>query len=263
MNQNHPQALPIIRARNFGHDFIKYISGFAEIHNAFQIPKYTVGDTDIAYRVISHWDEYGLLPAGFKKDGGWREFSLVEMAWLRIISRLREFGMSLEQIKKAKDGIIAWDLEKKQYQLFEYFLASAVASNMNAYAVVDKDGRGSLGTEYEIEIFKFAHNDPDLILISLKGIMRELGFQIAPAKMSSDSDTDMANDVSGNVKEIKIGQKKSGVKEIETTEVHPAESISDIQKRLHDSGAFGEMTIKYENGKEQSAEVKVRKRINK
>ena len=261
MTTEQHDTLDIMRAGNFGFGFGDYHEGFKEVHEVLHKPKFTVGDTGVPYRVIHHWEENNLLPGGFKNDGGWRLFSLVEMAWLRIICHLRLFGMSLEQIKKAKNGIIAWDLERKKYDLFEFFLSRAVASDLNTYAIVDRNGRAGLATEQEVEIYKFANKDPDLLLISLKGIVRELGFEAVQSKMLSLSDMDIAENLSGDVKEIKIGKKKSGEKEVETTEVHPADSIKDIQKRLRDSGAFGEVTIKYENGKEQSAEVKVRKRI--
>ncbi len=261
MTTKQYDTLEIVHAGNFGFDFADYYDGFKEVHEAFHTPKFTVGDTGVPYRVIHHWEENDLLPGGFKNDGGWRSFSLVEMAWLRIICHLRLFGMSLEQIKKAKDGIIVWDFERKKYDLFEFFLSRAIGSDLNTYAVVDRNGRAGLATEQDVEIYKFMNKDPDLLLISLKGIVRELGFSATPSKMLSLSDMDIAENLAGDVKEIKIGKKKSGEKEVETTEVHPADSIKDIQQRLRDSNAFGEVTIKYENGKEQSAEVKVRKRI--
>ena len=105
MTTNQENTLLILRGDNFDRLFAKYYSYYDELHKAFHTPKFTVGDTNVPYRVINHWDQHGLLPAGFKKEGGWRLFSLVEMAWLQIILQMRKFGMSLDQIKKAKDGI--------------------------------------------------------------------------------------------------------------------------------------------------------------
>ena len=259
--QNYNNVLFIPRGDNFDRLFVDYLSHSKELHTAFHTPKFTVGDTDVAYRVINHWDETGLMPDGFDDKGGWRLFSLIEMVWLQIILHLRQFGLSLEQIKRAKEGIAAWDTKTKYYTFLEYYLAAAVASDLNVYALVDQDGKGGLASDDEIETFKFMSPDADIVMISLKGILRKLGFSVTPGKIITVSDTDVA-EAGKNVKEVRIKKKRSG-EEIETIEEHLAESIGDIQKRLHDSGAFGEMTIKYENGKEQSAEVKIRKRIKR
>ena len=259
---NYNNVLFIPRGDNFDRMSTAYYSHYEELHKAFHTPKFTVGDTEVAYRVINHWDQNGLLPDGFKKGDGWRVFSLVEMAWLRIIMQLRQFGMSLEQIRKAKDGITAWDRQKKSYPMLEYYLGMAVASDLNVYAVVAEDGRGGLATDDEIVACRaIDDNMPGMLMISLKAIVKGLGFTVQSP--SNDAEPDLVTDLPDRVKEVKIERNKSGVKEIETTEVHPADSIKEIQKQLHDSGAFGEMTIKYKNGKEQSAEVKVRKRIKR
>lgn len=130
------------------------------------------------------------------------------------------------------------------------------------YAVIAQDGRGGLATDDEVLVFREFNNDSsDLLMISLKSIIKELGFSVVPANTLVDDEPTLASTLTGKVKEIKVEKKGPDMNEVETTEIHPADSIKDIQQRLRESNVFGEMTIKYENGKEQSAEVKVRKRI--
>ena len=264
MTTNQENTLLILRGDNFDRLFAKYYSYYDELHKAFHTPKFTVGDTNVPYRVINHWDQLGLLPAGFKKEGGWRLFSLVEMAWLQIILQMRKFGMSLDQIKKAKDGIVAWNEKSKSYPLLEFYLATAITTDLNVYAVIAQDGRGGLATDDEVVMFReFSDDSSDLLMISLKGIIKELGFSVVPVSTFVDDEPSLVSNLTGKVKEIKVEKKGPNMNEVETTEVHPADSIKDIQQRLRESNVFGEMTIKYENGKEQSAEVKIRKRIKR
>jgi|GEM_PF-6066217 len=264
MTIKHDNTLLILRGDNFDRLFAKYYSHYDELHKAFHTPKFTVGDTSVAYRVINHWDQLGLLPAGFKNDGGWRLFNLVEMAWLRIILQMRKFGMSLEQIKKAKDGIVAWNEKSKSYLYLEYYLAAAICSDMNVYAVIAQDGRSGLATDDEVVTFReFSDDSSDLLMISLKGVIKELGFSVVPANASAYEEPNLASNLTGKVRGIRVEKKGPDMNEVETTEVHPADSIKDIQQRLRESNVFGEVTIKYENGKEQSAEVKIRKRIKR
>ena len=62
--------------------------------NRLRERKYTTKDVGISYRVMSHWESNKLIPEGVVQEG-WRDFSLVEMVWLKIIVHLRKFGFSL------------------------------------------------------------------------------------------------------------------------------------------------------------------------
>ena len=100
MDAKHTFSLPLFIANDaIDEDFVDYLSndGHKELHVLIRAKKYTVRDTDVSHRVICHWGEKGILPAGFGDIGdGWRKFSLIEIVWLQVVKKLREFGFSLD-----------------------------------------------------------------------------------------------------------------------------------------------------------------------
>jgi DNA-binding transcriptional MerR regulator len=72
--------------------------------------KFQTGDTDVARKNLFHWEKENLLP--YKYDGeGWRKFSLIEFAWLKIITALRDIGVPLEKIKEIKSQLFVANIE--------------------------------------------------------------------------------------------------------------------------------------------------------
>lgn len=55
-------------------------------------------------RMLNYWVEDAELLKKWKAKG-WRKFSFLEIVWLKVISDLREFGVSFEILKKLKDNL--------------------------------------------------------------------------------------------------------------------------------------------------------------
>ena len=263
--------LSIIRGDDFHISFANYYSSgnkaFERSHKEFNERKYSVGETDISYRVINHWDQSDLLPDGMAQ-GGWRKFNFVELAWLRVVQHLRDFGLPLDLIETAKRGIIEWDKERDVYLYFEHYLVSAMVSDTDTYAIINREGLGAVATADEIAILRLVSGPQDLIAISLKGIVTELGLKEIPSaaiSLAIDSrDVEMMEILNAPGKEIKFSKKDNRINGVETTEVYPnLQSVKDLHKKFKDKNSYGEVTIKYENGKEQSAEVKTRRKFGK
>lgn len=69
-------------------------------------PILKVGDTGISSKNLLHWKTNGLLLDYKHNIGGWTRFNFLQYVWLQVIKELREFGLSLDIIKKVKDGLI-------------------------------------------------------------------------------------------------------------------------------------------------------------
>lgn len=271
---------------NIGKYYIPWTSeselGFAEHHfseeekwekirSIMRERKFTIRETMIPHRVMNHWVEKGLLPDGVKKTDGWRRFTSIEIAWLWIISSLRDFGMSLEDIARVKKLVMPWDKNYETYQLLEYFFARAILSPVEAYVVVFKekdDYVADIASSVQIELFKSFHEEPvDMLLISLKGIGKKMGYKNIPSPeilhSISDGEIEILEQVrSGAVKEFKTRLKNGKVSEIENVEVYPnTDSSREIKRILEEERAFAEVTTKYADGKKQSLEVRRRRRI--
>src|SRR3989344_2309157 len=153
--------------------------------------KYTVKDTGIPYRMINHWEAKRLMPEGVNaKDGreesGWRMFSLVEMIWLKIIARLRNFGFSLKQIASVKEDIIHWNKKYGYYPSLEYGLAQALFSSKETYLRIFADGTSDLVSLERLEMDKILKRNADMILISIKSILSEVGMDFPEIKGKLD-----------------------------------------------------------------------------
>jgi len=77
-------------------------------------PRFTLKDTEIKNRNITHWSQEGLL-IGDTRKGAWRRLSYVEVLWMRIIAHLRGFEIPLDMIRTVKkeicnDSILVWAL---------------------------------------------------------------------------------------------------------------------------------------------------------
>ena len=77
-------------------------------------PILKVGDTGISSKNLLHWKTNGLLLDYKHNIGGWTRFNFLQYVWLQVIKELREFGLSLEIVKKVKDGLIFPDALYKE-----------------------------------------------------------------------------------------------------------------------------------------------------
>src|SRR5690606_34162801 len=58
----------------------------------------------VTYRQINSWGDQELLTV--QREGKeWRRFSVMDALWVKIIQELREFGLSLDKIKIAKESL--------------------------------------------------------------------------------------------------------------------------------------------------------------
>jgi MerR family copper efflux transcriptional regulator len=65
--------------------------------------------TNVASKTIRYYEEIGLLPAAYRNDNGYREYSASDIERLVFIRRCRELQIPLEQIKT----LIAVQLDQK------------------------------------------------------------------------------------------------------------------------------------------------------
>lgn len=238
-----------------------------KVHSEMRTRRYTVGDTDVPYRVANHWEDKNILPDGFKSDGGWRKFTIVEIAWLQAVLRMREYGLSLQKVARVKKVVMEWHAKDKTYPLFEYFFVKACVSKTDPYIAILNDGRATVASSAQIELHKLLCGTTDLLLISLKSIAREMKLPFGKAEhlfsLANGEEEILQGVRLGKNKEIKARVKDGEVTEIETTEAHTESSMAKIDKSLKEDGAFAEVITKYADGVRQSAEVRRRKRLKR
>jgi len=261
--------LKVGRGATFDQDFSNYFTSkgnFKKVREILNDRHFTVAGTDISYRVINHWHTQGILPEGVKGDGNsWRKFTFIEIIWMRAVTRLREFGFSLDKISTVRDQIMEWDKESENYPHFEFYIAEAWTTRLDPYILCLSDGTAELLTSAEIEPMKAIMGSTDMLLISLKSLLKEQKMTVTSPMILLNVSTEEVELLSairhGDNKEIKAKIKDGNISELETTKMYPeAPPLEDINRVLKQEGGFAEVVTKYEGGKKQSAEVKTKKR---
>lgn len=253
----------IPRGDAFDLDFANYHfdDRFLKARELMNERRFTVGETDVAYRVVNHWDQSGLLPASVKGDGGWRKFTLPEMVWLKAIVRMRGFGLSLDKIAAAKDDIMKWDKKLEQYPYFEYYVLKAWFSSSNPYILVTSDGRAEVATTSEIEAAKLILGSFDVLLISLKAILQDMGVGTPKGKTLfalSDKEVELLSSIRlKNNNEIRAKIDDNGdITEIESTETISTPLASHkLKNQVEQEKMYGKVVTQYEDGIPKSIQV--------
>lgn len=229
--------------------------------------RYSVADTNATYRTINHWDESGLIPEGAKQDGSsWRKFTIVELAWLEAVSRMREFGLSIETIKKVKDNVINWDRKDKRYRQFEFFLFYSLCSDHDPYIVVFRDGQGFLNTIEGVENAKMLNGNQDILCISLKSLLEHFGFKVTtPKTMLGLTEAEVQVLIALRITkddEILIKARDGSVKRIDRTKIYSSvDNLSIIEKGIRDAGEYAEVVSAYQKGRREGVRVTKKKKF--
>lgn len=248
-------------------DFIFTHESLEGVRSAFRERKYQISAAKVTSRVINHWEAKGLLPEGFLQKPGWRKFMVLEIAWIKIVNRLRYFGVSLQKIAQIKNHIMGWDKETETYPLFEYYLMRAIASIEDPYVVLWADGTADIAFAQEIEITKIEGRSQDMLLISLKSIAKELGVKkvLAPDFMLavSNNEVRVIDKIRGDgVNEVNIKLKEKDAGLIETTRVeYDPDSIEKFHREMKDNKEYGEITTRYLSGQRKVAEIKKKTKL--
>lgn len=259
----------IPRGDAFDLDFADYQfdDKFQKVRELMDNRRFTVGETDVVYRVINHWDQSGLLPDGVKGDGGWRKFTLPEMVWLKAMVRMRDFGLPLYKIAQARKGAMWWSKEHEEYPYFEYYVAKAWFSGSDPYILVTSDGEAEVATMAEIEAAKLFLDSFDVLLISLKAILKGMGVNTAGVKTLfalSDKEVELLSSIRmGNNNEVKTKIDNQGeITEIESTETTTSPlAPHKIKNQAEQEKMYGKVVTQYENGVPKSVQVTTRKKL--
>lgn len=215
---------------------------------------YTAKQTGLTPRVINHWKTFNVLPEGLEVEKeSWAKFSLIEIVWLRITKRLRNFGVSLEHLVEIKEQIMDWDERRAKYPEYEYFIAKTIADKFEAFIVILSDFRAYIATPEEIEASKKIFGDTDMLLISIRAVLREMNVPILKSGNSLFSVTEDQKEVlkslNNKITELRVyknNKKILGVDEI--SETNNPKAINDTINEMKKNKEYGGIETKTVNG---------------
>jgi hypothetical protein len=130
-----------------------------------------------SYRVINHWTDLGLLPDDRDNDAKWRKFSIVDIVWTLIIKELRQFGLPLDKIKKARSDLfeIPFASDWPEFELeFHIFLTMI---KRDVHLLVMPDGFATLLSNQDFplqEVLQKSKSTNSMMVISLNKIMAKV-----------------------------------------------------------------------------------------
>ena len=223
---------------------------------ALRLKRYRVADTDISYRTINHWEEMGLLFNEKDREEGWRKFNIVELVWLQIIRELRDYGMSIDAIKKVKEAVTFPD-KKYPLLLLEIYI-SAFAKNKDAFLIVAKDGLSGLGISEEIEITQQFHPFPkSYITISINALFEKIQTgkdvvmkQSFLAPIDDDVNKILHAVMFENATEVKMTTRDRKINKIEIKKEHMnPEQAFQILRKLTKDGKRKRISLEVQNNK--------------
>lgn len=92
-------------------------------------------------RVLNNWEKEGLIEKINAIDGKFRTFNKCQSLWLEIVTELREFGFSLEKIKKIRETL--FDYNEIKFSAFEFALAQSILGE-SIILTIFNDGKTKL-----------------------------------------------------------------------------------------------------------------------
>ncbi|MBI5857590.1 MAG: MerR family transcriptional regulator [Sphingobacteriales bacterium] len=69
--------------------------------------QFTISDSMVEHRTILHWEKEQIIVIDNNQRKGWRRFSFFDYVWIKIISELRAFGVSLPTIRSVKEELFS------------------------------------------------------------------------------------------------------------------------------------------------------------
>ena len=131
----------------------------------------------ISSRIMTHWQDYGLINDNRPKGIGWRLFSFTELVWLRVIIKLRNFGFDLKKIKKVKQflEIYCGENNASDYPELDFYILFTQRDSDPVKLLVFDSGEALLGNQLEIDTsLQFQTIQDDYISIDLNKLVNEI-----------------------------------------------------------------------------------------
>lgn len=136
---------------------LNFLAGF--LHSDLNIVKqfnqqtYTIGEEKLSSRVLNHWYQSGIITDDRIDNKGWKKFSFSEIVWIRIVIKLRKFGLDLQRIKKVKEQIDYYNTKdsKSKCPLLDFYMLVAITSTIPIKFIVFESGQAEIVKQTDID----------------------------------------------------------------------------------------------------------------
>ena len=137
---------------------LNFLAGFLHsdlnIVEQFNHQTYTIGEEKLSSRVLNHWYQSGIITDDRIDNKGWKKFSFSEIVWIRIVIKLRKFGLDLQRIKKVKEQIDYYNTKdsKSKCPLLDFYMLVAITSTIPIKFIVFESGQAEIVKQSDIDI---------------------------------------------------------------------------------------------------------------
>jgi len=115
-------------------------------------PKHRLTKEQLSPRVLNHWLSQGLIEDGRTSGTGWHLFSDSDLIWIRILTKLRRFGMSLDKLVVSKNMIeFQRDPKSSTRPFLDFYLYYITTKGRPVSILVFETGEIEFGTPSQIE----------------------------------------------------------------------------------------------------------------
>jgi len=139
--------------------------------------QYSISEPSVTPRVLHHWYQTGIISDRRTDGKGWSKFSFTELVWIKLIIRLREFGLSLDKIKIAKGDVSKYAAEDagSMFPLLDFYLLYARSYKHSVNLRIFEDGHLLLGREAELQNAQpHQFNGKNFLTLSLNQVVKEV-----------------------------------------------------------------------------------------
>jgi len=157
--------------------FGEFLNSDLNIVREFNQQKYTIGEENISSRVLNHWHEMGLITDDRVDKKSWKKFSTSELVWIRIIIKLRNFGLDLRRIKQVKEQIHYYSKKDivSKCPLLDFYMLVAISSTIPIKFIVFESGQAEIVRQVDIEIAsQFQFIEEDYISIDINRLLNKM-----------------------------------------------------------------------------------------
>ena len=138
-----------------------------EVLTKLREKKYTAKDTDKTFRIINYWESVGLLDNNRKSGSeGWRKFSMIDLVFMHLLAKLREFDFSIQKLKVVKQDLektltIAKTKTDITVLEYAYMRVMGLSSGGNTYFMITPDGHTDCVTQKDILLMQMLEEMPE------------------------------------------------------------------------------------------------------
>lgn len=216
--------------------------------------------SNYSYRAVNNWKKNNLFYF-VQSDTTWVKYSPLDVIWIQIISELRTFGVSLDNIKKVRNALIY--NENGFNPFFEFYVAAAIVSKKDVIIWVLSDFQSHIGTRTEIESTQSFYRPASSIHISLNEVLSRV-FPNADFKPQARNITQLNEEELNLLFEIRMGGfdsiqiklRDGKISRIDKTHYVPEKKLF----KLLNSKEYDTITVHRENGNVVSVSQTIKKK---